>query len=79
MFVVINKVDFLYVYFEEMFEEIESFFGLEKSKYMWISVKSGLGVEGVLDSIIEGLLVLGMWVGGEDGKFRGLIFDILYV
>lgn len=46
---------------------------------MQISAKSGLGVEGVLDSIIEGLPAPGAWVGVDDGKLRGLIFDTLYV
>lgn len=79
MLAVINKVDLPHAYPEETSEEIESSLGLEKSKHMQISAKSGLGVEGVLDSIIEGLPAPGAWVGGDDGKLRGLIFDTLYV
>ncbi|UOH84478.1 GTP-binding protein LepA [Cryptococcus neoformans] len=79
MLAVINKVDLPHAYPEETSEEIESSLGLEKSKHMQISAKSGLGVEGVLDSIIEGLPAPGAWVGVDDGKLRGLIFDTLYV
>ncbi|OXC68122.1 GTP-binding protein LepA [Cryptococcus neoformans] len=78
MLAVINKVDLPHAYPEETSEEIESSLGLEKSKHMQISAKSGLGVEGVLDSIIEGLPAPGAWVGGDDGKLRGLIFDTFY-
>lgn len=79
MLAVINKVDLPHAYPEETSEEIESSLGLEKGKHMRISAKSGLGVEKVLDGIIEGLPAPEAWMGGEDGKLRGLIFDTLYV
>jgi translation elongation factor EF-4 len=41
---------------------------------MRISAKSGLGVQAVLNSIIDGLPCPREWESG-DGKLRGLIFD----
>jgi GTP-binding protein LepA len=43
---------------------------------MRISAKSGLGVDEVLNQIIEGLPAPQPWEE-QDGKLRGLVFDHL--
>ncbi len=43
-----------------------------------ISAKSGLGVDKVLNNIIDGLPGPREWTD-RDGKLRGLIFDTLWV
>ncbi|WVQ77506.1 GTP-binding protein LepA [Cryptococcus sp. DSM 104548] len=78
MLAVINKVDLPHAYPDETSEEIASSLGLEKDRHLRISAKSGLGVDTVLSSIIEGLPSPSPYEGGEDGKLRGLIFDTFY-
>ncbi|TYJ53184.1 GTP-binding protein LepA [Cryptococcus floricola] len=78
MLAVINKVDLPHAYPDETSEEIASSLGLEKDRHLRISAKSGLGVDTVLGSIIEGLPSPSPYEGGEDGKLRGLIFDTFY-
>lgn len=73
---VINKVDLPHASPEETSEEIETSLGLPIKDHMRISAKSGLGVDQVLENIIEGLPAPKKWVD-DDGKLRGLIFDTL--
>nr|XP_019009479.1 GTP-binding protein LepA [Kwoniella pini CBS 10737]OCF48260.1 GTP-binding protein LepA [Kwoniella pini CBS 10737] len=74
---VINKVDLPHASPEETSEEVETSLGLPTKDHMRISAKSGLGVQSVLDNIVEGLPPPRSWVE-DDGKLRGLIFDTFY-
>ncbi|WVQ84435.1 GTP-binding protein LepA [Cryptococcus sp. DSM 104549] len=78
MLAVINKVDLPHASPDETSEEIASSLGLPKDRHMRISAKSGMGVDAVLSRIVDGLPPPGQWVGGDDGKLRGLIFDTFY-
>jgi GTP-binding protein LepA len=75
---VINKVDLPHAAPVETSEQIVSSLGLEANKHMHISAKSGLGVDQVLNQIIDGLPSPQPWKE-HDGKLRGLVFDHLYV
>jgi GTP-binding protein LepA len=75
---VINKVDLPHAAPVETSEQIVSSLGLEADKHMHISAKSGLGVDQVLNQIIEGLPSPQPWEE-DDGKLRGLVFDHLCV
>ncbi|WVW87038.1 GTP-binding protein LepA [Kwoniella bestiolae CBS 10118] len=74
---VINKVDLPHASPEETSEEIETSLGLPIKDHMRISAKSGLGVENVLNNVIDNLPSPKNWVD-DDGKLRGLIFDTFY-
>ncbi|WWC66014.1 GTP-binding protein LepA [Kwoniella dejecticola CBS 10117] len=74
---VINKVDLPHASPEETSEEIETSLGLPIKDHMRISAKSGLGVQQVLDNIVDGLPPPKPWAE-EDGRLRGLIFDTFY-
>lgn len=50
---VINKIDLPVVRTEEVLEEIETVIGLDPDDALLVSAKTGLGVEAVLDAIIE--------------------------
>lgn len=72
---VINKVDLPHASPEETSEQIASSFGLPVETHMPISAKSGLGVDRVLEQIVDGLPPP-KWEGG-DNKLRALVFDTL--
>jgi translation elongation factor EF-4 len=71
---VINKVDLPHASPEATSEQIESSLGLAKNTHMQISAKSGLGVDGVLRNIVDGLPAPRKWEE-DDGKLRALVFD----
>jgi translation elongation factor EF-4 len=71
---VINKVDLEHASPEATSEQIDTTLGLEADKHMFISAKSGLGVDKVLTQIIDGLPPPRPWKD-DDRKFRGLVFD----
>lgn len=73
---VINKVDLPHASPEETSEQIASSLGLPVEDHMSISAKSGLGVDKVLEQIVEGLPAP-QWEG--DNKLRALVFDTLWV
>jgi len=73
---VINKVDLPHAAPAEVSEQIVSSLGLSADNHMHISAKSGLGVDEVLNQIIDGLPAPQAWEV-EDGKLRGLVFDHL--
>jgi translation elongation factor EF-4 len=73
---VINKVDLPHAAPDETSEQIALSLGLEADKHMRISAKSGLGVDQVLNQIIDGLPSPQPWKE-DDGKLRGLVFDHL--
>jgi GTP-binding protein LepA len=71
---VINKVDLAHAYPEETSDSIAASLGLPTEDHMMISAKSGLGVDTVLNNIIDGLPPP-KWEG--DDKLRALVFDTL--
>lgn len=71
---VINKVDLPHASPEETSVQIEGTLGLESEEHMYISAKSGLGVDKVLTQIVDGLPPPKGWEG-NDGKLRALVFD----
>lgn len=75
---VINKVDLPHASPETTSEQIAVSLNLPKEGHMMISAKSGLGVDLVLNNIIEQLPGPSKW-DGDDGKLRGLVFDTLCV
>lgn len=73
---VINKVDLPHASPTETSTQIESSLGLKQSDHMHISAKSGLGVNAVLDNIVDKLPAPERREDG-DGKLRALVFDTL--
>lgn len=72
---VINKVDLPHAEAEQTSEQIASSLGLPKENHMRISAKSGLGVQHVLNQIIDGL-PSPRW-DDSDKRLRALVFDTL--
>lgn len=58
---VINKVDLPHASPEEVSQEIEDSFGISKERHLKISAKSGLGVETVLEAVVNMLPAPGGW------------------
>ncbi|WOO82147.1 Translation factor GUF1, mitochondrial [Vanrija pseudolonga] len=73
---VINKVDLPHAEADQTSEQIASSLGLPKEDHMRISAKSGLGVEHVLNQIIDGLPPP-RW-DDSDKRLRALVFDTFY-
>lgn len=72
---VINKIDFLSVRFEEVKKEIEDVIGFDVLDVLFILVKMGINIEEVLERIVRDILFL----KGDDIKlFKVLIFDLFY-
>ena len=71
---VINKVDLPHASPATTSEQIATSLEIPAAKHMRISAKSGLGVDIVLNQIIDALPPPKAWESG-DGKLRGLIFD----
>ena len=72
---VINKVDLPNARPDEVANEIEDIIGIEAQNAPRISAKSGLNVEDVLESIVNGIPAP---TGKEDAPFKALIFDSVY-
>ncbi|ORY34653.1 hypothetical protein BCR39DRAFT_513835 [Naematelia encephala] len=74
---VINKVDLPHAMPEETSDQIATTLGLPVEDHMQISAKSGLGVDKVLNQIIDGLPPPRTGTE-EDGRLRALVFDTHY-
>lgn len=72
---VINKIDLPSAQPEQVRSEIEDVIGLEASHAPLISAKSGVGIEDVLEGIVEYIPAPS---GEEDAPLRALIFDSYY-
>ena len=72
---VINKIDLPAADPERVKEEIETTIGLDASEAILASAKAGIGIEDILESIIEKIPPP---PGATGGPFRALIFDSYY-
>lgn len=72
---VLNKIDLASARPDETKEEIEEVIGLDASEAPLISAKEGLGIEDLLEKIVE---VIPPPSGNPDGKLKALIFDSKY-
>jgi GTP-binding protein LepA len=72
---VLNKIDLPQSDPERVRQQIEQVIGLDAAGALAISAKTGAGVEGVLDALVESVPPPG---GDPDGPLRALIFDASY-
>ncbi len=75
VFPVINKIDLPSAEPERVIEEIEDVIGIEAQDAPLISAKNGIGIEDVLEAIVEKIPAP---VGDEDKPLQALIFDSVY-
>ena len=69
---VINKIDLPSADPEKITNELVDTFGFKKEEMIFVSAKTGEGVEGLLDAIIDRIPAP---KGNENGKLKALIFD----
>ena len=72
---VINKIDLPHAKPDEAIAQIESLFGIAKDQVLRVSAKQGIGIEDLLDSIVERIPPPG---GDADRPFKALVFDSWY-
>jgi GTP-binding protein LepA len=72
---VINKIDLPVTRIDEVLDEIETTLGLDPYAALQISAKQGIGIEGVLDAIIEQVPPP---PGKPDAPLKALVFDSKY-
>ena len=72
---VINKIDLPVTRIDEVLEEIEAVLGLESDDALMVSAKQGIGIEDVLQAIIERIPAP---AGQPDDPLRALVFDSKY-
>jgi len=72
---VLNKIDLPAADVERVSREVMSLLGCKKEDILLISAKTGEGVEGVLDAVIE---QVPSPKGGKEDQTRALIFDSYY-
>ncbi len=72
---VLNKIDLPSAEPERIMEQIESIIGLDASEAVLTSAKTGLGVENVLEAIVEKIPPP---QGDKDAPLKALIFDSWY-
>ncbi len=72
---VLNKLDLPHARPEVVQEEIENSIGIDASKAMRVSAKSGQGVTELLDNVVDVIPAPG---GDPDAPLRCLIFDAVY-
>ena len=75
VFPVINKIDLPSAQPERVIEEIEDVIGIEAQDAPLISAKNGVGIEDVLEQIVNKIPAPG---GSSDNPLQALIFDSLY-
>ncbi|MBP3468645.1 MAG: elongation factor 4 [Lachnospiraceae bacterium] len=75
VFPVVNKIDLPSAEPERVVEEIEDVIGIEARGCPLISAKNGIGIEDVLESIVEKIPAP---KGSRDNPLQALIFDSLY-
>lgn len=71
----LNKIDLASARPDETKEEIEEVIGLDASEAPLISAKEGIGIEDLLEKIVETIPAPS---GDPDGKLKALIFDSKY-
>ncbi|CAI8013040.1 Elongation factor 4 [Geodia barretti] len=75
MIPVINKVDLPSAEPERVAAEMEQFFGFRRDEVMFVSAKSGIGMQELLNCIVERVPAP---KGAADKPFRALVFDSTY-
>ena len=71
----LNKMDLASARPEETRQEIEEMIGIDASEAPCISAKSGMGVDELMEKIVE---LIPPPTGSEDNKLKALIFDSRY-
>ncbi len=71
----LNKIDLASARPEEVSEEIEDMIGIEAGDAPRVSAKEGIGIEELLEQIVEKIPAP---QGDENGKLKALIFDSIY-
>ncbi|KOO52240.1 translation elongation factor 4 [Viridibacillus arvi] len=72
---VINKIDLPSADPERVRQEVEDVIGLDASEAVLASAKAGIGIEDILEQIVEKVPAP---TGDPDAPFKALIFDSLY-
>lgn len=72
---VLNKIDLPAADIDRVSEEVISLLGCKKEDILLVSAKTGLGVESVLDALVERIPAP---MGVESAPTRALIFDSIY-
>lgn len=72
---VLNKIDLASARPDETKQEIEEVIGIDAAEAPLVSAKEGLGIEELLEKIVE---VIPCPKGDPDGKLKALIFDSKY-
>jgi len=72
---VINKIDLPVTRIDEVLEEVESVIGLDPTEALMVSAKNGIGIEEVLDAIVERI---DPPKGKADAPLQALVFDSKY-
>ncbi|MBT4867474.1 MAG: elongation factor 4 [Planctomycetaceae bacterium] len=72
---VINKIDLPVTRIDEVLEEIETVLGLEPDDALMVSAKQGIGIEEILQAIVERIPAP---AGKPDDPLRALVFDSKY-
>ncbi|MFI4848196.1 MAG: translation elongation factor 4 [Gimesia chilikensis] len=72
---VVNKIDLPVTRIDEVLEEVESVVGLDPDEALKVSAKSGIGIEDVLDAIVERI---DPPKGAPDAPLQALVFDSKY-
>ncbi len=75
VFPVINKIDLPSAHPDEVKDEIEDVIGLEAQDAPLVSAKNGIGIDEVLEAIVEKVPAP---AGDPDGALKALIFDSIY-
>ena len=71
----LNKIDLASSRPEETKEEIEEMIGIDASEAPLVSAKEGIGIEDLLEKIVE---TIPAPTGDPEGKLKALIFDSVY-
>ncbi|MFK7778161.1 MAG: translation elongation factor 4 [Gimesia sp.] len=72
---VVNKIDLAVTRIDEVLEEVETVIGLDPTEALMISAKNGIGIDEVLDAIIERI---DPPKGKADAPLQALVFDSKY-
>jgi len=72
---VVNKIDLPVIRVDEVLDEIETILGLDATGAIKVSAKKGIGIEEVLDAIVERIP---QPAGKPDAPLQALVFDSKY-
>lgn len=72
---VLNKIDLDSARVDDVVKELEEIFGIDRNEIIYISAKTGLNVESLLQKIVE---VIPSPTGKVEEPLRALIFDAYY-